>query len=131
MIGSMRHSTATKQERTCNLGQPVGWALMPTEDRKRSLHRILVSRIVEGPGESPPDQRAHAFENAELPEPLRVLLGKVVGNSAQVTDADFGRAKEAGFSDDQLFELVVCAAVGEATRQYEAGLAALAGAEAP
>lgn len=125
----MLHFDGNQQERTCNLGQPVGRALMPAEDRKRSLHRILVSRIVEGPGESPPDQRARAFENAELPEPLRVLLGKVVGNSAEVTDADFAGAKQAGFSDDQLFELVVCAAVGEATRQYEAGLAALAGAE--
>ena len=33
---------------------------------------------------------------------------------------------EAGFTDDQLFELVICAAVGQSTRQYEAGLAALA-----
>ena len=29
-------------------------------------------------------------------------------------------------SEDQLFELVVCAAVGQSTRLYEAGLAVLA-----
>jgi alkylhydroperoxidase family enzyme len=46
--------------------------------------------------------------------------------SAQVTDADFATAMEAGFTDDQLFELVICAAVGRSTRQYDAGLAALA-----
>jgi alkylhydroperoxidase family enzyme len=58
------------------------------------------------------------------------LLDKVATDSAQVTDADFAAASAAGFSDDQLFELVICAAVGESTRQYEAGLAALAEATA-
>jgi hypothetical protein len=103
---------------------------MPAEDDKRSLHRVLVNRILRGPGRAPAEQRARAFDNAQLPEPLRLLLDKVATKSAQVTDADFATASEAGFTDDQLFELVICAAVGESTRQYEAGLAALAEATA-
>jgi hypothetical protein len=99
---------------------------MPAEDEKRSIHNLLVNRILEGPGRAPADQRARAFANAELPEPLRPLLDKVATRSAQVTDADFATAMEAGFTDDQLFELVICAAIGQSTRQYEAGLAALA-----
>lgn len=100
---------------------------MPAEDHKRSIHRLLVNRILEGPGRAPADQRAAAFDNnAKLPEPLRVLLDKVATKSARVTDADFATAIEAGFTDDQLFELVICAAVGQSSRQYEAGLAALA-----
>jgi hypothetical protein len=99
---------------------------MPAEDTKRSIHQLLVNRILQGPGRAPADQRARAFDNAELPEPLRLLLDKVATRSAQVTDADFDTATEAGFTDDQLFELVICAAVGQTTRQYEAGLAALA-----
>lgn len=99
---------------------------MPADDTKRSLHRVLVDRILHGPGQVPADQRASAFENTKLAEPLRPLLDKVATRSDEVTDADFSRALEAGFTDDQLFELVVCAAVGQATRQYEAGLAALA-----
>jgi hypothetical protein len=102
---------------------------MPPED-KRSIHQLLVNRILRGPGRAPADQRARAFDNAELPEPLRLLLDKVATKSAQVTDADFATAREAGFTDDQLFELVICAAVGQSTRQYEAGLAALAEATA-
>jgi hypothetical protein len=98
---------------------------MPAED-KRSVHRLLVTRILHGPGRAPADQRARAFDNATLPEPLRPLLDKVATTSVQVTDADFATAMEAGFTDDQLFELVICAAVGQSTRQYEAGLAALA-----
>jgi hypothetical protein len=101
-----------------------------TEDKKRSIHRLLVNRILQGPGRAPADQRAGAFDNARLPEPVRMLVDKVALKSAQVTDADFATASEAGFTDDQLFELVICAAVGESTRQYEAGLAALVEATA-
>ena len=36
--------------------------------------------------------------------------------------------KESGLTEDQIFELVVCAAVGQATRQYESALEALAAA---
>ena len=97
---------------------------------KRSLHQLLVNRILQGPGEASAAHRARAFENAELPEPLAGLVGKVATRSADVTDAEFARAREAGFTDDQLFELVICAAVGQSTRQYEAGLAALDEAEA-
>lgn len=103
---------------------------MPAEDEKRSIQLQLVNRILQGAGEAPADQRAAAFENANLPDPLRPLLEKVASKSAQVNDADFARAIAAGFSDDELFELVICAAVGESTRQYEAGLAALADATA-
>lgn len=98
---------------------------MPAEDSKRSIHERLVNRILQGPGQAPADLRRQAFANGELPEPLRLLLEKVVRRSAEVTDADFAAALEAGFTEDQLFELVVCATVGESSRQYEAGLAAL------
>jgi hypothetical protein len=101
---------------------------MPTADKKRSIHQLLVTRILEGPGHAPAEQRGRAFDNTNLPEPLEPLLDKVATRSEQVTDADFATAREAGFTEDQLFELVICAAVGESTRQYEAGLAALADA---
>jgi len=35
-----------------------------------------------------------------------------------------------GLSEDQIFELVVCAAIGQATRQYQSALGALAEAVA-
>jgi alkylhydroperoxidase family enzyme len=69
---------------------------------------------------------ACAFSNADIPPPLQALIGKVAMRPTQVTDADFAAAKAAGFSEDQLFELVICAAVGQSTRLHEAGLAALA-----
>jgi hypothetical protein len=34
-------------------------------------------------------------------------------------------ARVSGLSEDQVFEIVVCAAIGQATRQYDTALAAL------
>ena len=51
---------------------------------------------------------------------------KVATRPTQITDADFAAAKASGFSEDQGFELVISAAVGQSARLYEAGLAALA-----
>lgn len=99
---------------------------MPSDDTKRAAHRALVDRILTGPGRAPEQLRAHAFGNEALSAPLDTLIGKVATAPTQVTDADFGAAKAAGHSEDELFELVICAAVGESTRQYDAGLAALA-----
>jgi hypothetical protein len=99
---------------------------VPDEDKKRAAQRALVDRVLNGQGRAPADQRARAFSNAGLPPPLDALIDKVATRPAQVTDADFAAAKAAGFSEDELFELVVSAAVGQSARLYEAGLAALA-----
>ena len=99
---------------------------VPTSSEKQALVNVLEQRILMGAGTALPELRAKAFENRELPEPLAALLGKVARRSFQVTDGDFTAALGAGFTEDQLFELVICAAVGESSRIYHAGLAALA-----
>jgi hypothetical protein len=96
------------------------------DDKKRAAHRALVDRILHGAGRASADQRARAFANGGLAPPLDALVAKVATSPTRVTDADFAVAKAAGHSEDQLFELVICAAVGQSTRLYEAGLAALA-----
>ena len=103
---------------------------MLAEDKKRAAYRALQDRILTGAGRASPEQRARAFGNAGLSPPLDGLLGKVATRPAQVTDADFAAARAAGVSEDELFELVICAAVGQSARLYDAGLAALAGAVA-
>jgi hypothetical protein len=99
---------------------------VPDEDKKRAAHRALVDRVLNGEGRASAKQRARAFGNADVPPPLQALIGKVATTPAQVTDADFAEAKAAGFTEDQVFELVICAAVGQSARLYDAGLAALA-----
>lgn len=97
------------------------------EDGKRASFRALEDRILNGKGRASPEQRARAFGNAGLTEPLNGLVGKVATSPAQVTDADFAAARAAGFTEDEIFELVICAAVGQSARLYDAGLAALSG----
>jgi hypothetical protein len=96
------------------------------QETKRDAHRSLVDRVLHGEGRAPAGQRAQAFANAGLAAPLDALVGKVVTRPVQVSDADFAAAKAAGVADDELFELVVCAAVGHSSRLYTTGLAALA-----
>ncbi|MGH3166389.1 MAG: hypothetical protein ACRDN0_10910 [Trebonia sp.] len=99
---------------------------MPDDDKKRAEFRALADRVRDGDGRASAEQRARAFGNDGLSPPLDTLIGKVATRPSEVTEADFAAAKAAGFSEDQLFELVVCAAVGQSARLYEAGLAALA-----
>ena len=99
---------------------------LPTEHKQRTAHGALKDRILTGDGRASPDQRVRAFNNTDLPEPLHALLDKVATRPTQVTEADFAATRASGFSEDEIFELVICAAVGQATRQYEVGLAALA-----
>lgn len=97
---------------------------------KRSAQRALVDRVLNGKGRTSARLRAEAFGNDGLPPPLDALVDQVADRPTQVTDVDFARATAAGYSEDEMFELVICAAVGRATRMYEAGLAALAEASA-
>jgi alkylhydroperoxidase family enzyme len=99
---------------------------VPDEDKKRAAQRVLVDRVLNGDGSASQEQRARAFGNADVPPALHGLVGKVAMTPTQVTDADFAAAKASGFSEDQIFELVIAAAVGRSARLYDAGLAALA-----
>jgi alkylhydroperoxidase family enzyme len=95
---------------------------MVIEDKKRTAHSALVIRVLEGDGRASRDARRAAFENAGLGEPLRTLIDKVARHPTRVTDEDIAAVLASGESEDQIFELVVCAAIGAATRQYEAAL---------
>lgn len=90
-----------------------------------SLHSSLVARVLEGEGRASPETRRAAFDNEGLPEPLSTFVDKVAHRARTVTDADIGTLKKAGLSEDQIYEVVVCAAIGRATRQYQNALAAL------
>jgi hypothetical protein len=87
--------------------------------------KALVTRILEGDGKASRSQRRAAFDNAGLAKPLNTLIDKVAKHAYQVTEEDIAAAGASGLSEDQIFELVVCAAIGQASRQYDQSLQAL------
>ena len=86
------------------------------------LRKQVVERALHGPGKASGDARRAAYDNRDAGP----LVAKVAANAWKVTDEDIAAAKQAGLSEDEIFELVVCAALGQSTRQLDAALAALA-----
>lgn len=87
----------------------------------------LVARTLEGPGEAPAELRRAAFDNVSVGDgAVATLIGKVARHAHRVTDEDVAATRAAGLTEDQVFEVVVSAAVGAAVRQHDAALAALA-----
>jgi hypothetical protein len=78
-------------------------------------------RVLEGDGHTSREQRKEAFGAQGGP----ALLDKVRTQAARISDEDVVAAKASGLSEDQIFELVTCAALGQSTRQYESAMAAL------
>jgi hypothetical protein len=91
----------------------------------RQARKALVARILDGDGRASRAQRRAAFDNTGLAKPLSTLIDKVARHAYTVTDEDIAAVVATGLSEDQIFEIVVCAAIGQATRQYDAALAAL------
>jgi alkylhydroperoxidase family enzyme len=69
-------------------------------------------------------QRAAAYAG-ELPEPLAAYLDKVRRHAYKVVDADFERLREAGLSEDEIFEATAAAAVGAGLLRLRAALAVI------
>jgi hypothetical protein len=91
----------------------------------KQARKALTIRILEGQGKASPSDRRAAFNNSGLPEPLGTLVEKVARHAHRITDEDIAATRKSGLSEDQVFEIVVCAAIGQAARQYDAALAAL------
>jgi hypothetical protein len=82
----------------------------------RQACRAVVTRILDGDGRASHAQRRAAFNNTGLAEPLSTLADKVARHAYSVTDEDIADVVATGVSEDEIFEIVVCAAIGQATR---------------
>ena len=91
----------------------------------RRFRELVVDRAVDGPGMAGSAARRAAFDNHGVDERARALIDKVARHAWKVAAADVAAAKTRGVSEDEIFELTVCAALGQATRQLDAALAAL------
>ena len=69
--------------------------------------------------------REAAKPDRPAPPEFAAYLDKVRNQAYKVTDADVQALKDAGFSDDQIFEQTVAAAVDAGLHRREQGLACL------
>lgn len=94
--------------------------------RSDELRAALVQRLTSGPGHTSPEARRAAFDDRPHDPRTDALLRRVAQHAWTVQDSDVAAPLSAGVRQDEVFELVVCAAVGQATRQLDTARAALA-----
>ena len=91
-----------------------------------NLSRLLdatLHSVLEGPGSTDPAMR-RLVAAGEGPSELKILIGKIHNAAYTVTDDDVD-ALRARYTESQLFELMVAAAVGAAKARLNAALAAV------
>src|SRR5262245_8229056 len=84
----------------------------------------LLDCVLKRPGNTSPGLRQAVAERQDVPAELRALIERVHQHAHRVSDEDFV-ALRTRYSDDQLFELVVSAAVGAAHLRARRALALL------
>jgi len=96
-------------------------------DRHAEKMQRVVEAVLDGPGELDPSVRkAIAGEGGgEIPPALLPYLDKVANQAWTMTDEDIQALRRAGFSEDQIYEATVSAALGAGLERLRAGLAAL------
>ena len=90
--------------------------------------RSLAEAVLAGDGTLDPRIRRAAAHGEEVPESLRSYLHKVAHHAYKVTDEDIAELRQAGYSDDQIFEATVSCALGACLLRLERGLHAIDGA---
>jgi alkylhydroperoxidase family enzyme len=63
--------------------------------------------------------RANAASTPPAPDGMAAYLEKVRVSAYRITDADVAALKEAGFSEDEIFEQTVAVAISEGLRRID------------
>jgi alkylhydroperoxidase family enzyme len=89
---------------------------------KRYLELIdtLRARVLEGPGELDREIRLAAAERGDLPDKLAAYVARLHDEAYKIGDGDLAALIEAGYSEDQIFELTVSVALGAGLARLEA-----------
>lgn len=73
---------------------------------------LLRQSVISEPGTLDPAVRRAICDGLELPAPLENYVRKVIEHAHTVSDEDIAELHHAGYSDDQIFEATVSAALG-------------------
>lgn len=93
-------------------------------DPHARLRDEVLEGVLNGPGESDSALRNAAAAGSGAPADLKTLIDKIHRHAYKVTDEDIAKP-EAKYGDDQMFEIVVSAALGASRQRLFAGLKAL------
>lgn len=107
-------------------------------DRYADLVRRLREAVLDGPAVTETALRqavearaavlgGRGVEAPDVPRDLTAFVDKVAQRAYQVTSADVAALRSAGYSEDAVFEITACAALGAGLGRLERGLAALQG----
>jgi alkylhydroperoxidase family enzyme len=108
-------------------------------DRYREARQKLLDAILCTPGTSSPELRQQvqsqsiqlsgytSDKQAQIPSDLVPYTTKVACHAFKVTDKDIEALKDAGYSEDAIFEITLSAALGAGMARLNSGLAALKG----
>jgi hypothetical protein len=97
---------------------------MGDTDPHRQGREAIEAAVLRGPGQTSPALRQQAAAGRELPAELAPLVAKIRAHAYRITDEDL-TALRGRYSEDELFEVVVAAALGAALHRLDAGLRAL------
>jgi hypothetical protein len=90
--------------------------------RHAELVAALRSAVFDAEGEVDPALRRAAGSGRTVPEIWAAYVGKVRDASYRITDHDVSALKDAGCSEEQIFEMTVAAATGAALQRLDLGL---------
>jgi hypothetical protein len=93
-------------------------------DPHAGLRDRVLDGVLEGPGKCDPEIRQAAAAGVGAPANLQPLVDKIHRHAYKVTDDDIAVA-QVRYDDDQMFEIVVSAALGASHQRLLAGLKAL------
>jgi len=94
-----------------------------------TLQKAIEALLVQT-GETDRSLRREVLEHnrnssGQVPELLRGLVDKVSQSPWTVTDEDFAQLRAAGYSESQLYEVTLAAALGAGLARFDAGLRAI------
>jgi alkylhydroperoxidase family enzyme len=89
------------------------------------MNRLEQAVLFEPGALAPQVRQAAATTTGEVPEVMRTYVQKIVTSAYKVTDEDVQLLLRAGYSEEQIFELTVSAALGAGLTRLKRGLESL------
>lgn len=83
--------------------------------------------MLAGPGETAPELRQRLAAGVEVPDDLAGYADKVRRHAYKVMEEDLQALREAGYTENAIFEVTLSVALGAALTRLDSGLRALRG----